>query len=74
MDTEAKTRNYDGILSLCSYAASPHPKFGHEGMKGLSFRDAVWSYGYQVMADVTAGKRVAPTKEELLADAPRMEW
>lgn len=74
LDTTARTRNYDGILSLCSYAASVHPKFGPEGLAGVAWRDAVWAACYAILADVQAGQRAVPTEAELLAGLPVMVW
>lgn len=74
LDTTARTRNYDGILSLCSYAASAHPKFGAEGLAGVAWRDAVWAACYSIMADVQAGTRAVPTAAQLLAEMPPMVW
>lgn len=74
LDAVARTRNYDGILSLCSYAVSPHPKFGHEGLAGLAWRDSVWDAGYRILADVQSGARPAPTAEELILELPTIVW
>ena len=74
IDATARTSNYDGILSLCSYAASTHPKFGPEGLAGVAWRDAVWAACYAILADVQAGQRAVPTEAELLAELPVMVW
>lgn len=74
LDATAKKRGYDGILSLASYAASTHPPFAAEGRAGADWRDAVWGYCYQVLADVQAGNRTIPTASELLAELPVMVW
>lgn len=74
LDATARTRNYDGILSLCSYAASTHPKFGPDGLAGVAWRDAVWASCYSILADVQAGHRAVPTADELLAELPAMVW
>lgn len=74
LDSTARTRNYDGILSLCSYAASANPKFGPEGLAGVAWRDAVWAACYAILADVQGGQRAVPTADELLAELPAMVW
>lgn len=74
LDATARTHNYDGILSLCSYATSTNPKFGSEGMAGVAWRDAVWLKCYSIMADVQAGKQAVPTEADLIAALPTMTW
>ena len=74
LDTTARTRNYDGILSLCSYATSSNTTFAAEGQAGVEWRDAVWAYCYQVLADVQAQTRTIPTPAELIAELPTIDW
>lgn len=74
MDSTAKARGYDGILSLCSYAASAHPVFSAEARAGVAWRDAVWAAGYAIQSAVLAGTREIPTESELLAALPKMVW
>lgn len=61
LDSFARTRGYDGIMSLCTYATSTHPIFAVEGQYGVEARDATWSTLYQMLAEVQGGTRPLPT-------------
>lgn len=74
LDSVARSRNYDGILSLCSYATSTDATFAAEGQAGVNWRDACWRYCYQVMDEVKAGGRPTPTPAELVAELPVIVW
>lgn len=74
LDAEARTRNYDGILSACTYATSTNSRFAAEGQACVQWRDACWDTCYAVMAAVQAGQRSIPTPEQLIAELPPMVW
>lgn len=75
LDDFARTRNYDGILSACTYATSAVPKFAAEGQYAVQARDATWAALYQFMADVQAGARPAPAEfADIEPDLPTLEW
>lgn len=74
LDKTAQQRGYDGILSLCSYAASTNTTFADEGRAGVAWRDGVWVKCSQIKADVLAGKRATPTEAELIAELPTFVW
>lgn len=74
LDAMARSRAYDGILSLCTYATSPGPKFAAEGEAGVAWRDACWRKGYEILGECLAGKRNIPAPEELIAELPEMVW
>lgn len=75
LDDFAKTRGYDGILSLCTYATSTVPKFQTEGQYGVTARDATWAQLYTIMAEVESGTRPMPEGySDIESELPVLEW
>lgn len=75
LDDFAKTRNYDGILSACTYAVSDVPKFKAEGLYCVQMRDATWATLYTLMGEVAAQTRPMPTCfEDVEGDLPPLNW
>jgi hypothetical protein len=75
LDDFARTRNYDGILSLCTYATSTNPKFQTEGQRGVELRDATWSKLYQILDEVEKGLRPVPSGyQDIAFDLPSLNW
>lgn len=75
LDTFAKARNYDGILSLCTYASSTVPKFQSEGKLGVEARDNLWTRLYEIFDEVKTGARPMPAGiTDIVADLPIPVW
>ena len=75
LDTFAQTRNYDGILSACTYATSSVPKFAAEGQYCVDARDATWATLYTIMGEVIAQTRPMPESFAAVAPLlPVLEW
>lgn len=74
MDAEASTKGYDSIFTACTYVTSSNQKFAAEGQACVAWRDTVWTACHQIMADVAADTRPAPSLTELLAELPTMVW
>ena len=75
LDNFARTRNYAGILSLCSYAASSNQTFQNEASYGVIARDATWATLYAILAEVQAGTRPIPSGySEIESELPALQW
>lgn len=75
LDAWARTRNYDGILSACTYATSSVPQFAAEGTRAVLLRDQTWAVAYDILAAVLAGTRPMPTGlADIEGDLPALEW
>ena len=75
LDAFARTRNYDGILSACTYATSTIPKFQTEGQYCVNARDSTWAALYSILAEVQEGNRPIPSSyEDIEGDLPILTW
>lgn len=75
LDAFARTRNYDGILSACTYATSSVAKFATEGQYCVTARDATWAKLYEMLAEVQAGTRPVPSGyPDIEPELPALDW
>lgn len=75
LDDFAKTRQYDGILSACTYSTSPTLKFQAEGQYCVEQRDATWAKLYEMLAEVEAGTRPIPQSfADVEPELPALVW
>ncbi len=74
LDNAARDREYDNILSLCSYLDSSIPLFAAEAQVAKQWRDDIWGYCEAVRMQVLSGQRPAPTVEQLMTELPVPNW
>jgi hypothetical protein len=75
LDAFAATRNYDSILSACTYATSAVSKFKTEGQACVNLRDATWVAAYDILSKVQMGERPMPASlADIDGDLPALEW
>jgi hypothetical protein len=69
------TRDYDSILTACSYAGSADPSFAAEGQYCIEARDATWEVVRGIFQAVENGQRAFPASwEEIEAELPALAW
>ena len=73
INSVAKSRGYDSIVSACSYAGYPNA-FQVEGIALGTWRSSVWEESYAIMVKIQAGEIEMPkTIEEGIAMLPKFE-
>lgn len=74
LDSFARTRGYDNIISAASYATSTNATYRLEGQYCVRARDDTWAAAYAILADVMAGVRTMPSIEEVMDELPPLAW
>lgn len=73
LDAAARAHGYDDIYTACTYADEPAVvAFQADGRALRAWRSLVWAHCHQVLADVQAAARAAPTAEDLIAELPAL--
>ena len=74
LDITAQQRDYDNILSACSYIGSNVARFSREAEALKTWRDSAWAYCYSALDDIAAGQTSRPTIAEFVAALPPFSW
>ena len=71
LNNAAKAKRYDSIHTAALRAGFPGP-FHDEGVAFANWMDQCNAIGYQIMAEIESGQRVAPTIDEYIAMLPEL--
>lgn len=75
LDAFAQTRNYDNILSACTYATDIDATFSAEGQYCVAARGATWRKLYEILDEVNTGIRPEPTcYADIEPELPPLNW
>ena len=75
VDATAQSRDYDSGNSLASYTSSTVEAWRAEAEVFVAWRDAVWTFVIDRLAQVEAGEVSPPeTAEALIALLPDIDW
>jgi hypothetical protein len=61
---------YNNIISACTYTNSSNLIFSAESQAFVLWRDAVWTFCYSYLSDVSAGTKSIPTESEIISLLP----
>ena len=80
LDALARTKGYDSMASLCSYAGNNATLkgsallFQQEGNAGSAYRSLVWANLYAAEASISATKTITEAQQAALATMPIFIW
>ena len=75
VDATAQSRSYDNGMALAGYVNSAVPPWRAEAEAFIAWRDAVWLFVFEKLAEIEAGEAVPPETAQALIDTlPAVEW
>lgn len=75
LDEFARSRLYDDLYTLTTYATSKNEIRRSEGQRGVDLRDQVWDYLISLENRIREGKVGFPkTAQEILSQLPKLTW
>lgn len=75
LDQFARTRNYENMLSVCTYINDPNPNFAFDADYCFRKRSETWTKIYSILDDVLSGKRPIPTSYyDIEHELPVLNW
>lgn len=70
MDSQVAPKDYDSILTACTWINSSVPEWKADALAANEFRQLCFLKAYQIEADVLAGKRPVPTETQFQMEMP----
>lgn len=74
MNAEVAFRDYDNIITACTWKDSNDPQWAAEGQQAAAFREQCFKVSYQIESAVMTGQQPVPTRKEYIAHLPTLGW
>lgn len=74
MNAEVAFRDYDNITTACTWKDASDPQWAAESQQAAAFREQCFKVSYQIENGVVSGLTAVPTREEFIAQLPRLGW
>ena len=74
MNAEVAYRDYDNITSACTWKDATDPVWATESREADAFRELCYKVSYQIENAVVTGQQPVPTREQFIAQLPRLGW
>lgn len=75
LDDFAKSKQYDNILSACSYVNDSNQKYHNEAVQCINLRSLTWDKFSKIMDDIKLGIRPIPNSSlDIENELPKLEW
>lgn len=72
LNTKARAKGYDSIITASLRAALPNSPFHTEGVAFATWMDEVWAYCYQELDRIQTGLRTEPLLEDFILELPQL--
>ena len=70
MDSQVAPKDYDNILTACTWINASNQEWASDAQTASAFREECFKRAYQIESDVLAGLRPVPTEAEFQAAMP----
>lgn len=67
MDSQVAPKDYDSVLTACTWINATTPEWASDARAASAFREECFKRAYQIESDVLAGLRPVPTEAEFQA-------
>lgn len=74
IESKPLERGYDNLMTLTSYTTSSNVQWKAEADAFIAWRDSVFAYAYQTLADIQAELIPLPSLEDFMAGVPSLTW
>lgn len=74
IEQTAKQRGYDNGFTCATYVSSTIPTWKAEAETFIQWRDTIWSWAFNYLAQIESGQIAIPSLEDIQANISQITW